>query len=61
MIQVQNLVKDFKLTRKIRKEMGEGFKNRKTLRAVNNISFTCQPGRIFALLGPNGGRIRLSK
>ena len=54
MIQVQNLVKDFKLTRKIRKEMGEGFKNRKTLRAVNNISFTCQPGRIFALLGPNG-------
>ncbi len=54
MIQVQNLVKDFKLTRKIRKEMGEEFKNRKTLRAVNNISFTCQPGRIFALLGPNG-------
>jgi ABC-type oligopeptide transport system ATPase subunit len=49
MIQVQNLVKDFKLTRKIRKEMGEEFKNRKTLRAVDKISFTCQPGRIFAL------------
>ena len=54
MIQVQDLVKDFKLTRKIRKEMGAEFKNKKSLRAVDKISFTCQPGRIFALVGPNG-------
>ncbi|MCL4151770.1 UNVERIFIED_CONTAM: hypothetical protein GTU68_007269 [Idotea baltica] len=25
-----------------------------TVRAVNEISFQCQPGRIFSLLGPNG-------
>ena len=54
MIEVQDLVKDFKLTRKIRKEMGTEFKNKKSLRAVDKISFTCQPGRIFALVGPNG-------
>ena len=54
MIQVQDLVKDFKLTRKIRKEKGAEFKNKKSLRAVDKISFTCQPGRIFALVGPNG-------
>ena len=54
MIQVQDLVKDFKLTRKIRKEMGAEFKNKKSLRAVDEVSFTCQPGRIFALVGPNG-------
>jgi sodium transport system ATP-binding protein len=54
MIEVQDLVKDFKLTRKIRKEMGAEFKNKKSLRAVDKISFTCQPGKIFALAGPNG-------
>ena len=54
MIEVQDIVKDFKLTRKIRKEMGTEFKNKKSLRAVDKISFTCQPGRIFALVGPNG-------
>ena len=54
MIEVQDLVKEFKLTRKIRKEMGTEFKNKKSLRAVDKISFTCQPGRIFALVGPNG-------
>ena len=54
MIQVQDLVKDFKLTRKIRKEMGAEFKKKKSLRAVDEVSFTCQPGRIFALVGPNG-------
>ena len=54
MIEVQDIVKDFKLTRKIRKEMGTEFKNKKSLRAVDKISFTCQPGRIFALAGPNG-------
>ena len=54
MIEVQDIVKDFKLTRKIRKEMGTEFKNKKSLRAVDKISFTCQPGKVFALVGPNG-------
>ena len=54
MIKVENLVKDFTLNKKQRKEMGDDFKNTKTLKAVDNISFECKPGRIFGLLGPNG-------
>ena len=54
MIQVQNLSKDFSLNKKQRKELGDEYKNTKILRAVDNISFECQPGRIFGLLGPNG-------
>ncbi len=54
MIKVNNLTKDFKLTRQHRRELGEQFKNTNTLRAVNNISFECHPGRIFGLIGPNG-------
>jgi sodium transport system ATP-binding protein len=29
-------------------------KKRGEIRAVDNVSFTCQPGRIFGLLGGNG-------
>src|SRR5579871_6423948 len=29
-------------------------KKRGTIRAVENVSFSCQPGEIFGLLGPNG-------
>jgi len=54
MIIVKNLIKDFSLSKKQRKEMGDDFKDTKILRAVDNISFKCQPGRIFGLLGPNG-------
>jgi len=54
MINVKNLVKDFSLSRKQRRELGDEYKDSKTLRAVDNISFECQPGRIFGLLGPNG-------
>ena len=54
MIQVQNLSKDFSLNKKQRKELGDEYKNTKILRAVDNISFECHPGRIFGLLGPNG-------
>lgn len=54
MIKVENLTKDFKLTRQHRRELGEQFKNAKTIRAVNDISFECHPGRIFGLIGPNG-------
>lgn len=51
MITVTNLVKEYELSRRQRKEWNT---NQKTVRAVNNISFTCQPGRVFSLLGPNG-------
>ena len=54
MIQVQNLTKDFSLNKKQRRELGEEYKNSKTLRAVDDISFECKPGKIFGLLGPNG-------
>lgn len=51
MIQVENLSKAFSLSRQQRKELGT---NAKTITAVNDISFSCQPGRIYSLLGPNG-------
>ncbi len=54
MITVNNLTKEFKLTRRLRREMGESFRGKKSVRAVDNITFQCQPGRIFGLLGPNG-------
>lgn len=51
MIKVQNLVKEFSLSKKQQRELDT--KN-KTVRAVDNVSFECQPGRVFSLLGPNG-------
>jgi sodium transport system ATP-binding protein len=51
MIQVENLSKSFSLSRQQRKEIGT---DARTITAVNNISFNCQPGRIYSLLGPNG-------
>lgn len=51
MIRVENLSKEFKLTKKQRQEMGEAGNK---LMAVDNVNFSCQPGRIFTLLGPNG-------
>ncbi len=51
MITVKNLTKVFKLSKQQRKEYGGQINS---LTAVNDISFTCQPGRICSLLGPNG-------
>lgn len=51
MIRVENLSKEFKLTKKQRQEIGSSGNK---LMAVDNVNFTCQPGRIFTLLGPNG-------
>lgn len=51
MIEVINIKKEFTLTRHQQKELNTT--DTKSL-AVNDISFTCQPGRIFSLLGPNG-------
>lgn len=54
MIEVSNLSKEFRLTRRQRREMGEGYGTAKTIKAVDNISFECTPGRVFGLIGPNG-------
>jgi sodium transport system ATP-binding protein len=51
MITVKNITKSFKLSKQQRKELGT---SNSYLNAVDNISFTCQPGRICSLLGPNG-------
>ena len=51
MIKVQDLVKEFTLTKKQQKENST---SEKVAKAVNGISFECQAGRIFSLLGPNG-------
>ena len=54
MIKVKSVTKEFSLSRKQRKELGGQYKKIKKVRAVDNISFECHPGRIFGLLGPNG-------
>ncbi|MCF8414973.1 MAG: ATP-binding cassette domain-containing protein [Crocinitomicaceae bacterium] len=51
MIEVSNLTKEFELTRQQRKELNT---TNKIALAVDNISFKCEPGRVFSLLGPNG-------
>ncbi|MFI5171190.1 MAG: ATP-binding cassette domain-containing protein [Chitinophagales bacterium] len=53
MIEINQLSKTFSLSKKQKKEMGSDLKG-STVDAVKNISFTCQPGRVFTLLGPNG-------
>ena len=54
MIRVDRLRKEFKVSRKMRKELGAGAPLGKTLTAVDGVSFECKPGRVFGLLGPNG-------
>ncbi|GAB5415927.1 MAG: ATP-binding cassette domain-containing protein [Crocinitomicaceae bacterium] len=51
MIEALHLRKEFVLNKQQRKELNT--KN-KVAQAVNDVSFTCQPGRVFSLLGPNG-------
>ncbi len=51
MIEVNNLTKTFKLSRQQRKKMQTATG---VVKAVDGISFQCQPGKIFSLLGPNG-------
>jgi sodium transport system ATP-binding protein len=51
MIHVQNLHKTFTLSKQQRKELNT---DQKIATAVSDLSFQCQPGRIFSLLGPNG-------
>lgn len=51
MIEVQDVSKEFTLTRKEIKE-AHASSNRRTV--VDGVSFSCKPGRVFSLLGPNG-------
>lgn len=51
MIKVEHLTKEFVLSKKMQKEYAT---KDKVALAVNDVSFECQPGRIFSLLGPNG-------
>ncbi|MGB0933528.1 MAG: ABC transporter ATP-binding protein [Lishizhenia sp.] len=51
MIEIENLRKEFILSKKNKKELNTT--DNKAV-AVNGISFNCQPGRVFSLLGPNG-------
>jgi sodium transport system ATP-binding protein len=51
MIKVSNLSKSFSLTRQQKKELGT---TENTVLAVDDVSFSCAPGRVHALLGPNG-------
>jgi len=51
MIEIINLSKTFELSRKQRKELNT---KETEFKALQNVSFVCQPGRVFSLLGPNG-------
>ncbi len=51
MIEVIDVSKEFELSRQQKKELNT--KESKAI-AVSNISFRCEPGKVFSLLGPNG-------
>jgi sodium transport system ATP-binding protein len=51
MIQIDNLTKKFKLNKQQKKKMNSASD---WITAVNDVSFSCEPGKIFSLLGPNG-------
>ncbi len=51
MIEIRNVSKGFKTTKKQRNEMEVP---KKIIDAVSEVNLVCKPGRIFSLLGPNG-------
>ncbi len=51
MIEVNKLRKEFTLSKTQRKELNT---TDRTALAVDDVSFVCEPGRIFSILGPNG-------
>lgn len=53
MIRVNSLGKKFRLSKKQKREKGID-RSQTAVWAVSDVSFTCEPGRIFTLLGPNG-------
>lgn len=51
MIEVSHVSRQYELSKKQKAELQT---TAGSLAAVNDVSFVCQPGRIFSLLGPNG-------
>jgi len=51
MIEVQNISKLYPLKREQQKKMNT---DSTVFSAVDDVSFTCNPGKVFSLLGPNG-------
>lgn len=51
MIKVENIYKEFELSKQQRKELAT---EEKIAVAVKSVSFECKPGKVFSLLGPNG-------
>lgn len=51
MIQVQNISKQYNLSKQQQKELQT---NAASIFAVKDVSFTCTPGSVFSLLGANG-------
>jgi len=54
MIRVVDLRKQFKVTKRMRKELGASAPEGDYIAAVDGVSFECRPGRVFGLIGPNG-------
>ena len=56
MLEVQNLIKTFDGERQKRRSGGQTSPNGSAPRvfAVNDVSFTVEPGELFTLLGPSG-------
>jgi len=50
-IEVSNVIKQYHLNKQQKKELQT---TANSINAVNDVSFTCTPGRVFSLLGPNG-------
>lgn len=51
MIKVEQLTKEFVLSKKLKKELNT---TANKAVAVKDVSFNCEPGKVFSLLGPNG-------
>ena len=54
MIELSNVTKVFTLTKDQRKIVGKTKLRPKSFTAVDSISFKCESGSVFALIGPNG-------
>jgi sodium transport system ATP-binding protein len=54
MIRVTELRKQFKVSKRMRKELGASAPDTDHIVAVDGVSFECRPGRVFGLIGPNG-------